>query len=307
DDDDDDDDEDEDIQIDVSDSRDPVAPCESFNYNVRVRNRENRSRRVDVRGFLDDKTTFLSASDGGSRDSDEVEWEDVLLRANGSKNLTVNVRVDCDAADDETLRFRARAEDEEDTELTRVEAGGSLVSSVTVSVDKQADRSEAQPGEPVFYTIIIRNTGARAVTSVKVEDTYPSLYLTISDVSDGGVNTNGVIVWTLPTLGANESRTFRYRAEVSSSAQHGQTIRNTVNAKGSGINANDAFEVRVIQELPQTGIAGFIGNITGSRSNVSATNQAHGEPNPVLPFILWTTLISVGMVGGGLMTRRFMF
>ena len=120
---DDDDDDDDDITLDVRDSEDPVQPDDTFSYIIRITNNDSSSKRIDVTGFLDDNTEFISASDSGreTNNDEEVEWDNISISGDSSKTLTVHVRVTDDAEDGDTLRFRVRAEDEEQTELTEVE------------------------------------------------------------------------------------------------------------------------------------------------------------------------------------------
>ena len=238
-DDDDDDDDNDDLTIDVRDSEDPVEQGDTFSYIIRVRNSRNRTVRTDVRGFLDNNTTFVSASDSGRRrDDDEVEWDNVTIPSNSSRTFTVHVRVDTDADDGDTLRFRARAGNEEDTELTRVSGEAVTGGDARITVDKQANRTEVQPNDTVTYTITVENQRNTSIRDVVIEDTYPATSdFSVSNISSGGQNNGRTIRWELDTLSGNETRTFTYTARIN--GRHGQVFHNNVTVR-AGASARPA-------------------------------------------------------------------
>ena len=172
-----------------------------------------------------------------------------------------------------------------------------------MNVDKSSDRQEVQPGETVRYSITVRNNSNRTITSVVVEDTYPTSDFFVSNVGQNGVNNGRSIRWEVGSLARNESKTFTYSATIN--GRHGQTFHNSVVVTGRGMNqAGDQNEVRVIELLPQTGT---FGRFFGGSTLTASTSSADAAGTGTLPFIIWTTILSIGLAGGGLMGRRMFF
>lgn len=110
------------LSITVSGSPKEVEDGDTINYSIYLRNDMTVSRKIDVRAFLDQDTTFVSASANGDevRNDDEVEWTDVSVPARSSKTLTLKVRVASRVRDGDTLTLRVEADgqsDEEDTDV----------------------------------------------------------------------------------------------------------------------------------------------------------------------------------------------
>jgi uncharacterized repeat protein (TIGR01451 family) len=292
----------------ITDNRDPVRIGETFEYRLKLRNDCDRDRTVDVIAMLDEDTSFLSASDDGEEeDDDEVLWEDIDIDADDTVTLILRVRVLQSARDGQQLKLEGEADEAEDDERTLVidddrppvneETG-------TVTIDKSADRSEVQPGSMVSYTLTIRNSGHGIARDLRVEDRFTAGALTVEDPAGGQSAGNG-IVWEIPVLGPNETRIIRYRVRVSPSMSHGQIISNTVQVTGLGFDrpATDTEQVNVIQHLPQTGIAGTALAASAVNDRVRLSGGASGSDASV-PFVIWSTIITMGLSVGSVLGRR---
>jgi uncharacterized repeat protein (TIGR01451 family) len=225
--------------------------------------------------------------------------------------------------DGQSLQFRARAENAEDTEYTRVIDGGKLpptiyppiqppvfpppVGGAILTVDKSADRQEAQPGSVILYTVTIRNQGNSPTGNIVVEDTFSAGSITVEEAGGGVITGNG-ITWTGLSLGANSSRVLQYRVRVSTSMRNGETIGNTVTVRGPNGVVTDSEQVHVLTGLPQTGGNGYLGADLEAhlRPRVSKPEADAGMPLSNLPMLIWTQILAIGIGAGGWLGKKVM-
>jgi len=300
-----------DITITVRDSVDPVEPTECFDEILSVRNNRGTSAVVDVTGFLDDDTEFETADRNGRLSgNNRVEWQDIFIGANSTETLHVTVCVHPGVFDGQSLQFRGRAENAEDTEYTRVIDGGLLpppnyppvlppIGGALITVDKSADRQEAQPGSVILYTVTIRNAGGGSVPDMVVEDTFSSGNITVEEAGGGVITGNG-ITWTGLSLGANSTRVLQYRVRVSPSMRNGEIVSNTVTVRSAAGVMTDTEQVRILTGLPQTGGSGYLRGDLGAhlRPRVRAPEADAGIPLGNLPMIVWTQILAMGIGAG---------
>lgn len=171
----------------------------------------------------------------------------------------------------------------------------------TVSVQKFSDRTEAYPGDQLTYTVTVRNDSAVASSSVVVEDNFPTYQLTIVDPGTGVVNGNR-IEWRIASLGAFETRILTYRAQVSASLRHGDSIRNSVRVTGGNIvnNPTTISDVRIVERLPQTGFSDFTKPFNDPRGFLSPIGGSAS-----VPAIFWTALMLVGTAFGAQLGKKY--
>ncbi|MFH0770726.1 MAG: Ig-like domain-containing protein, partial [Candidatus Peregrinibacteria bacterium] len=308
------------LTLNITDSPDPVLQGDILTYSIRVCNEETSDQDITVNAYLDDYTSYLSSSGDGEDISDSlIRWNDISLDGDECETLSLRVRVLSDVEEGNTLSLRVRAEDEEDTELTRVgDCIGTDCSDdyynteepTTISVDKQADRREAQPGSIVAYTVTIRNQSNGSAQNIDVEDSFTAGTLTVEDAAGGNVNGN-TIRWNIPLLGPNATRIITYRVRISPSMRHGQTIANTVTVRSSDIagSPSDTEQISVIENMPQTGIGGFIAAVTEAAKSVRPHQKtgAAAANDSSLPLIIWTNIIAIGIGSGWLFGKRILF
>jgi hypothetical protein len=92
---------------------------------------------------------------------------------------------------------------------------------------KSVDKSTAEPGEILTYTLTYRNLGDETLDLVTITDDYDERYLTPVDVGDGVVS-NGTITWERFDLEPDETRTITYTMEIDEDMPDGTTrIENT--------------------------------------------------------------------------------
>ncbi len=173
-----------------------------------------------------------------------------------------------------------------------------------VSVQKTADRTVANPGEPIFYTITIRNTSQFTAQNLIVQDIYQPNQLTVSDLGSGVAN-GGNIRWTIPSLAPGEVRTLSYRATVNGGVPFGQAITNSVNVTASNLNgtANAVTTIYTSQPLPQTGPGDFFSPLENTAAFLS---PFRGGASGGIPGIVWATVVLTGLAGGVGVGRKFL-
>jgi len=109
-----------------------------------------------------------------------------------------------------------------------------------VTIDKSVDRSTAQVGEVITYTIEINNSGGSSETTVVINDPIPpfstfcdstTLPLGIcTDPTSGGVfdSSQNAVQWTVATLPTGGSTTYSFQVIVNDGAPVDSLIENTV-------------------------------------------------------------------------------
>ena len=130
-------------------------------------------------------------------------------------------------------------------------------SKTRLTIVKLVTPGQAVAGSRVIYTIVVKNVGSVAAKSVQVCDSLPN-GVTVPNRA-GGALRNGQICWTVATLGAGKTITYRLTAVVD--RDRAGTVVNSVCAKG-GNTTKVCAKVPVIVTRaapPRTGVAGVTG------------------------------------------------
>lgn len=336
------DDDDLDIDLDVSDSPDPVEQGQILRYTIRVRNRGDFSRTITVRQEIPDDTSFLNANRNGYESGDFIVWT-LNLGRNDDETLQSEVRVRSNArgtlrstitAGDERVEERTQVRDRNDDddeaecddnidndrdgdvdypedrgctsrnddderEQRVVPRGGSL------SIRKYADRSEANPGDSLTYTIMLRNESNTDVRNVRIQDSLPTDF-TVTDPGTG-VLTGGGIDWHFNTLAAGEARSVTYYGSLSRALRAGDSVVNTARATADNVDAvptavSNVTILGTYQPLPQTGP----GDYTGPLQNLHGFLQPFGGATSSVPGLIWMTIMLFGGALGIRIGKRYM-
>ncbi len=306
-----DDDRDDVVRIDVTGTPDDVCADDTITYTIAVRNDDTGSSTTDLYAYLDSRTAFESASDGGRNlGSGEVRWDNIRVNRYSTEFVTLRARVRPGTFTD-TIRLRVRSQNgrDDDEETTHVRANCSLPlpppsENLSLFVSKQADRQEAQAGDTVYYSVTVRNVSNFAASNVTVEDTFPSQQMTIHDAGNGIVSGN-MIRWTVGALGANETRTFTYSGVLQANLRQGDTVQNSVRVTADNLGAipNAVATVRIIQILPATG-AGFTGPLDTAAALLRPFSS---NSSSTMPSIVWLSIALMGMAAGGGIGKRYFF
>jgi uncharacterized repeat protein (TIGR01451 family) len=111
-----------------------------------------------------------------------------------------------------------------------------LVPSADLSVTKSVSSTTAQPGDTLTYTIVVKNAGPQAATSVTMSDTFPSslTYLSCSATNGGSCSySGGSVSVTYGSLAVGESETITIQGTLNANAQDGLLVSNTANVSAS--------------------------------------------------------------------------
>ena len=151
-----------------------------------------------------------------------------------------------------------------------------------VTLEKTADRQEAQAGDIVTYTLLIQNHLPQAVDGITVDDallTGSGKILNATGATMDGAFTR----WTLGRIESGATRTITYRLRVDPGMHQGEAIVNLARVSGSFGQTTTWIVVRVIEQLPQTGIMGsFIDPPSQMLHPFKATVSAASEASNVM-------------------------
>ncbi|MFA6039393.1 MAG: hypothetical protein WCV62_05585 [Candidatus Peribacteraceae bacterium] len=145
--------------------------------------------------------------------------------------------------------------------LSSVSSSSSVAAPVpvagTVTVTNRTDAAERPAGGAVRYSITVRNTSASPVANLTVEALLPAALLVTN--AGGGAHAEDAITWTLPSLGAGQSRTFAYRATLSRTVLPGDVVTTIAEVNSPAFSAPliATADVRIVAgaaPLPQSGV-----------------------------------------------------
>ncbi len=113
-------------------------------------------------------------------------------------------------------------------------------------VTKSAEPPTVIANETLTYTITVSNTGQGLATGVLVSDTLPDNTSLVAATSPHIGPVNGVITWSLGTLGIDDTRSMTMVVHVDSSVLDGTIISNTAwVSSDQGISASDTITTPV--------------------------------------------------------------
>ena len=177
-----------------------------------------------------------------------------------------------------------------------------MVGTQRVKIHVDADRSEARPGDSVYYTVTIRNTSTTTLSGIQATYAFAPGQLTVLE-ADGVVYADRV-QWTLDNLQADQRRALRFRAQVNADLTHGEVVRTTAIATVPNSNPVTAgFDLRIIQVLPATGLGDGVSPLENTRRFLTPFGGSEGHS--AIPAILWTAMIVMGVAVGGKVGKRF--
>jgi len=286
---------------------------------------------------LDSNTTFQNASNNGTNDygGNTVRWTGLSLGANSSMTLTTTVRVKsntqgalisssvygCNGQSSQSARvngdnnnyyaYNSYDRYNRNDTIPPVAPPPPAGNTNGLSIVKQADRAEAQPGSVLSYTVIVKNASDIATGPVNVTDTFNASDIQSVVDSGGGTPGGGSIQWNLGTLNGNVTRLLHYTVRLNSSLQQGYTVSNSVRIDGSSASAS--ADVRIIKNFPQTGLLTAFMNAPVQKEQylqpVAPKKRVTEEQNAdaTFPLTIWTLIGSFGLMGGGLLGKKFLF
>ena len=210
---------------------------EEVTYTIKVTNNTGKAlTNITVSEELDENLTLVSASGDGTY-ADGV-WTIPSLAAGAEAKLTITAEVNSDAAAGTVINNTATVTDatdedggkqpegndpEDGTEITVTEPENPT-DWENLTIEKTADKTTADPGEEVTYTIKVTNNTGKDLTNITVSEELDE-NLTLVSAEGDGTYADGV--WTIPSLAAGAEAKLTITAEVNSDAAAGTVINNT--------------------------------------------------------------------------------
>ncbi len=173
-------------------------PGDLLTYTLSYNNAGGEARNITVNDALPVETTFQQASSGATFQNGIVTWDLGTIPAGGAGTLELIVKINSDVTDNTPIQNVATmAQPGSPDPLTA--SATTVVRQVALSVAKNSDVPQVQPGGEVAYTLAYSNTGGRSATDVTVRETLPSGTTLIS--ATAGANQVGQsLIWEVGVL-----------------------------------------------------------------------------------------------------------
>jgi len=260
-----------------------VATNDIITYTITVTNSGNTTAYgVPISDTIPNYTHYVAGSakvngiQSGSYNSltNKVEWSIASIAANTSVVVQFQVQVDTIPSNITVTSIRNTAyygpggSTTPTTPTNEVEnpiGGTTPISNLTVTKSSSAgNNTQVTAGQTLVYTITVTNTGTAASGIVTVTDTIP-YGLTYQSSSPYGINNNGTVTWTLPSIAAGQSATI--------------TVSTTVNALPSGTTYVGFNNVAVANGTASNPVFNYVqgSDSSGLITGVKTANPANGS------------------------------
>ena len=123
-----------------------------------------------------------------------------------------------------------------------------------ITLKKETDKSEARPGDRVWYTITVTNNSDKQIVGLNLDDTFTSSDIKIVD-NGGGLESSGKLQWLNGNLDARQTKTLKYLVQLSPTLTHGYVVHNvaTLTSQNLPSTLRATAEVRIMRHMPATG------------------------------------------------------
>ncbi|UCE37407.1 MAG: DUF11 domain-containing protein [Thermoplasmata archaeon] len=195
---------------------------------------------------IDPDTTFVNATPAQSiKVGDVITWNIGTVSGGGSGTIILIVKVDAYVEDGiilrntVTLNYNDANGNPQDEESDYVDV---TVTAPDMTISKTADKTEANPGDQITYTIEYENTGTGDATDVVIVDTIdPDTTFVSASPSPSSV-VGDVITWNFGTVSGGGSGTITLIVEVDPYVEDGTVLTNTVTLNYDDANDNPQDE-----------------------------------------------------------------
>ncbi len=224
-------------------------PGETFDYTLTISNTGDvESRSIVVEDTIDSRLQIVSAT-GATISGNKVTWNAGVVAKNGSKNLTIRVKVG-DVANNTSLTSTAVLKEPNRNDITSTDSvtikktiGVLSYKFYNTGMNKELNLVSA--GEEFIYQIILKNTGEVTGNNITLATTIDN-NLTIVD-SNSGINNGNTITWTIDSINASGQIIKNVRVKVKESVRNGYNLLNTITASGDGISLTSNSNITVAE------------------------------------------------------------
>ncbi len=196
-------------------NRSTAAPGELLTYALAYQNSGNAAATaVVLTDTLPARTTFVSASGGGTYANGVVTWNLGTVAAGASGVVTLVVQLDAVFPDGTTTVANTAVLQSGSTPPASGGTSTVVTAAPVLTLSKAVDLSTASPGQLLTYTLSYQNSGNSDAAQVVVTDAVPARTTFVS-ASNGGTLANGVVTWSVGTVpaGATGSVTLTVRLD----------------------------------------------------------------------------------------------
>lgn len=278
-------------------------PGDELRYTIRVRNTgSGDATNVRIVDDLPERVRYVSGSltitgDGDVEDDDLFDDGVIIDRLEPGDDVLIRftARVDSDITGNMTLENVAiarddqgdRAEDEVVTEIEQDEA--------YLDIDKQVDKSRANPGDELRYTITVRNTGYANATNVRVYDDLPSYVEVVSgslSVSGDHISSSDLFdnYVRASYLERNDEINITFRAKIRGDITNDMTLDNVARVTADdGLSDRDVASTYIGANVlqPSFKLSKLVRNETKGESTFNQSNTS--DPGNVMEYKITLT------------------
>ena len=260
------------LSIALTDSPDPAVAGGLLTYTLDYGNSGNAdATAVVISDAVPARTTFVSATAGGTLSGTTVTWAPGILAAGGTGSVEMVVRVDSPLPHNSIITNGSYS-------ITSTETGPVNGSAITTSVNSapglQISKTHAPDPVPMggtlTYTIDYSNTGNADATGVVVTDVLPQQTLFVSATAGGG-NSAGTVTWSIGSLPAGTAGSVQVVVRVTSPLPEGTVI------------TSDAYSINSNEIGPVSGPSDVAAVITAAPPTVTAALDIISESIYVVP------------------------
>jgi uncharacterized repeat protein (TIGR01451 family) len=226
------------LQLSKTANRNSARPGDTITYTLTLTNSGGTATNVQILDPVPTGTVFVSAPNG-SLQNGTVVWNVSPLASGFQATVSLSVQVQSTAAALGTISNTAQARSAEvPNGIASNNVGVAVVAPPQppqLQLSKSADRTSAQIGDTITYTLTVGNVGAGPTTNVQLFDAIPTGTSFVGASNGGGFVSGGTIGWNLGPLNAGASTSVTLSVQVTNDAAASSSISNLAQVRSTEI------------------------------------------------------------------------